>query len=100
MPRHQDQEIRQVRRAQHRARAREAVKRRCTFVLAVIASAAMAAACRADPCKAIPENGPAPSYLAPGRTFAGRAAPLYRGQPGYSPNLDGDGDGIACELYR
>ena len=24
-------------------------------------------------------------------------APLYRGQPGYSSALDGDGDGIACE---
>jgi len=24
-------------------------------------------------------------------------APLYRGDPGYSPDLDGDGDGIACE---
>lgn len=27
---------------------------------------------------------------------AGRA-PLYRGQPGYAPHLDRDGDGIACE---
>lgn len=26
-----------------------------------------------------------------------RAAPLYRGQPGYRPELDGDRDGIACE---
>lgn len=25
------------------------------------------------------------------------AAPLHRGDPGYSPQLDGDGDGIACE---
>ncbi len=24
-------------------------------------------------------------------------APMYRGEPGYSPDLDGDGDGIACE---
>ena len=24
-------------------------------------------------------------------------APLYRGQPGYAPKLDRDGDGIACE---
>ena len=27
---------------------------------------------------------------------AGRA-PIYRGQPGYGPHLDRDGDGIACE---
>ena len=25
------------------------------------------------------------------------AAPLYRGDPGYSPKLDRDGDGVACE---
>ena len=25
------------------------------------------------------------------------AAPIYRGQPGYRPGLDRDGDGIACE---
>ena len=25
------------------------------------------------------------------------AAPLHRGQPGYRPDLDGDGDGLACE---
>ena len=27
-------------------------------------------------------------------------APLYRGEPGYRPEMDGDGDGIACEPYR
>lgn len=26
-------------------------------------------------------------------------APLYQGQPGYRQNMDGDGDGIACEDY-
>lgn len=31
---------------------------------------------------------------------AAGAAPLYRGQPGYSSKLDGDGDGIACEKPR
>ena len=31
---------------------------------------------------------------------AAGAAPLYRGQPGYRPGMDGDGDGIACENYR
>ncbi len=25
-------------------------------------------------------------------------APLYRGQPAYSPDLDADGDGVACEV--
>jgi hypothetical protein len=27
-------------------------------------------------------------------------APLYRGQPGYRPEMDGDDDGIACEAHR
>ena len=27
-------------------------------------------------------------------------APLYRGQPGYRPDMDGDDDGIACEPHR
>ncbi|WP_229667300.1 excalibur calcium-binding domain-containing protein [Sphingopyxis bauzanensis] len=38
------------------------------------------------------------------RARAAGAAPLYRGQPGYRPEMDGDsdgvGDGIACEPYR
>ncbi|MDC3728326.1 excalibur calcium-binding domain-containing protein, partial [Rhodococcus sp. Rp3] len=25
------------------------------------------------------------------------AAPLYVGEPGYRPKMDGDGDGVACE---
>ena len=29
--------------------------------------------------------------------WAAGVAPLYRGQPGYRPGLDGDSDGIACE---
>lgn len=28
---------------------------------------------------------------------AAGAAPIYRGQPGYSTKLDRDGDGVACE---
>jgi len=31
---------------------------------------------------------------------AAGVAPLYRGQPGYRPQMDGDLDGIACEPYR
>lgn len=31
---------------------------------------------------------------------AAGAAPLYRGQPGYRPDMDGDNDGVACEPYR
>ena len=28
------------------------------------------------------------------------AAPIYAGQPGYRSDMDGDGDGIACEPIR
>lgn len=31
---------------------------------------------------------------------AAGAAPLHRGHPGYRPEMDGDGDGIACEPFR
>lgn len=31
---------------------------------------------------------------------AAGAAPIRRGEPGYGPHLDRDGDGIACEPYR
>lgn len=31
---------------------------------------------------------------------AAGAAPLYRGGPGYRPEMDRDGDGVACEPYR
>ncbi|HTQ16173.1 excalibur calcium-binding domain-containing protein, partial [Mycobacterium sp.] len=29
---------------------------------------------------------------------AAGAAPIRRGQPGYRPELDRDGDGIACQV--
>lgn len=31
---------------------------------------------------------------------AAGAAPIYRGEPGYRPEMDGDADGVACEPYR
>lgn len=31
---------------------------------------------------------------------AAGAAPIYRGEPGYRSEMDGDSDGIACEPYR
>lgn len=34
---------------------------------------------------------------APSTTTSRRPAPLHRGEPGYSPKLDRDGDVIACE---
>lgn len=42
------------------------------------------------------------SQTAPYDTFLFRSAarPIYRGEPGYRVEMDGDGDGIACEPYR
>lgn len=31
---------------------------------------------------------------------AAGTAPIYRGEPGYRPEMDGDSDGIACEPIR
>lgn len=31
---------------------------------------------------------------------AAGTAPIYASEPGYRPEMDGDGDGIACEPYR
>ncbi len=31
---------------------------------------------------------------------AAGAAPLHRGTPGYREEMDGDGDGVACEPHR
>lgn len=48
-------------------------------------------------------SAPQPSgvyYRGCNEARAAGAAPLYRGQPGYRPEMDGDNDGIACEPYR
>jgi hypothetical protein len=42
----------------------------------------------------IPAPGP---FSSCGAARAAGAAPLHRGSPGYSPVLDRDGDGVACE---
>lgn len=40
---------------------------------------------------------PATSYHNCAAARAAGAAPIYRGEPGYAPHLDKDGDGVACE---
>jgi endonuclease YncB( thermonuclease family) len=48
-----------------------------------------------------PRAGPSTTYYSNCKeAWASGAAPLHRGQPGYRPEMDGDGDGIACEPYR
>jgi micrococcal nuclease len=65
------------------------------------------ASSRQEPRQAAPRATAAPETFSYARQYrscrearAAGAAPMYRGQPGYSPSLDGDGDGIACEPYR
>ncbi|MDV2477537.1 DUF1524 domain-containing protein [Rhodococcus zopfii] len=50
-----------------------------------------------EPAPAVPQDG-APVYFENcAAARAAGAAPLYAGQPGYRPEMDGDRDGIACE---
>lgn len=50
----------------------------------------------------IRRNRPMPGVYYPGCNAARAAgvAPLYAGEPGYRPEMDGDSDGIACEPHR
>jgi hypothetical protein len=52
-----------------------------------------------DPVPTIPINSDAYFESCADAQEAG-AAPLRRGQPGYRPGLDRDGDGVACEPER
>ena len=48
--------------------------------------------------EATPEPEPQKEFYANCKEAkAAGAAPLYKGDPGYRSDLDGDGDGIACE---
>lgn len=57
----------------------------------------------AAPRQAAPAPQPAPAELNFGNCKEARAAGyshMRRGEPGYSPHLDRDGDGIACDKHR
>ncbi|WP_288402911.1 excalibur calcium-binding domain-containing protein [uncultured Deinococcus sp.] len=49
------------------------------------------------PAKATPPDRRPVSYASCAAVRAAGAAPLRRGDPGYRAELDGDGDGLACE---
>lgn len=53
-----------------------------------------------DPRPATPPPASSVYFRTCKEAWAAGAAPIYRGQPGYRPEMDGDGDGIACEPYR
>lgn len=57
--------------------------------------------------QAVAGDGTSGTGTRPARPFANcaaaraaGAAPVRRGEPGYGPHLDRDGDGIGCEPYR
>lgn len=69
-----------------------------------VAATAVAAPAPAAPAPVPAAPAPAPAAPAPGVSYANctavraaGAAPILRGQPGYSSKLDRDGDGVACE---
>jgi micrococcal nuclease len=49
------------------------------------------------PTQVVPTPGVSASYASCTAARAAGAAPIYRGQPGYSAKLDRDGNGIACQ---
>ncbi|WP_400160291.1 DUF1524 domain-containing protein [Arthrobacter sp. BPSS-3] len=63
----------------------------------VQAAPAQAPAAAPAPAAAVPAAPAAAYYANCAAVRAAGAAPLRRGQPGYSSKLDRDGDGIACE---
>ena len=60
----------------------------------------------AEPAKSANEEASAPPlgqtvfYSGCNDVRAAGKAPIYAGQPGYRIEMDGDGDGVACEPYR
>lgn len=44
-----------------------------------------------------PKGSRGPTFSSCAEARAAGAAPLRRGQPGYSTKMDRDGDGVACE---
>jgi len=48
----------------------------------------------------LPKNNPDAYYPNCDAARAAGVAPIYAGKPGYREELDGDGDGVACEPYR
>ena len=55
---------------------------------------------RAAPRRAASAGRGAVFYAGCNAVRAAGRAPLYRGDPGYRAEMDGDGDGVACEPIR
>ena len=85
-----------------------------TFLAVYLAIPAGSAPAEDKPSESAPSE-PAPSETAPAveadreasvyypgcnAARAAGAAPIHAGEPGYREEMDGDGDGIACEPHR
>jgi endonuclease G len=76
---------------------------RAAFIAGAIAvGVAAAPSAHAAPSTTTPSPGPTTGsnvyYPNCKAACAAGAAPIYKGQPGYRPQLDRDNDGIACEV--
>ncbi|MFD0046179.1 excalibur calcium-binding domain-containing protein [Pseudarthrobacter scleromae] len=89
--------------AADQAAAQQAAAEQAAAAQAAAAQAAAEQAARdaaARQAAPVAPAAPAPSsvyYANCAAAKAAGAAPLYRGQPGYRPGMDGDSDGVACE---
>ncbi len=91
--------------AAQKAAAEKAAAEKAAAEQAAAARQAAEAAAAQAPKPAPAPVAPAPAPAAPASAYfancsaakAAGAAPLYRGQPGYRPAMDGDSDGVACE---
>jgi Excalibur calcium-binding domain len=75
----------------------------CAKVSALIAGAiGIVYVSRSETIHLRPTTAPRPmeSFASCDAARAAGRAPLRQGEPGYSPRLDRDGDGIACEPWR
>jgi hypothetical protein len=76
----------------------------CAKVLALIAAGALGIVYwnRLEMIRLHPSAAPNPmqSFSNCDAARAAGMAPVRQGEPGYSPHLDRDGDGIACEPWR
>jgi micrococcal nuclease len=109
------QAIQNIRAAAHPEEQAQAEARRAALIAAERARPAIPAAVEHDadapPARAVrrvpavaarrhfaaPRRSPARSFGSCREARAAGAAPLRRGDPGYSGRLDRDGDGVACE---
>ena len=68
-----------------------------TVAVALALTGCATAAEKPDPDKPSPSASEKSTPSVRYRTCADAPGPLHRGDPGYRPGLDRDGDGVACD---